>query len=395
MAFHQPATNELRGDQLGRAGEEGLGEGWEIVGNRLVDYRRGLATELGSYGKVSLAMKPPYLKSLAAKNLAITRIIGTLLTLFASQVNAYAQLKPQGENGFNAYITKASVTLSTPSGNGSGTVVGTYDGRLIIVTAKHVIEGVSQGEEVEVYDKEGRLVGSAKGLHFSKSPNADVAIMYATRVGKSCIIPATLGEHSLNALSKLNNGSNITVAGYASTDKTLTRKPSFRISNGTVTSILSEQEAINGYQFSYNASTARGMSGGGVFVNGSVLIGTHGSGERDELRSFAKTGFNYAVPSDKAYELLRSTLGKNFSKAKLADITISIDSNVSKTLSAVCTDPFGKWYCTVVGNNQTGANDQVCFLGKGEIKQRKRIIVDEGRCGFNSHILCGLVPGYQ
>jgi hypothetical protein len=31
LAFHQQATNQVGGDQLGRAGEEGLGEGWEGV----------------------------------------------------------------------------------------------------------------------------------------------------------------------------------------------------------------------------------------------------------------------------------------------------------------------------------------------------------------------------
>jgi len=339
-------------------------------------------------------MKLAFPKSLAAKSLSLARITGALLPLFTSQINAYAQLKTQGEDGSIAYITKSSVILETPSGNGSGTVVGAYDGMLIIVTAKHVIEGVTQGEEVDVYNKEGEKVGAAKGSHLSKSPNADVAIVFAKRTGKSCIIPATLGERSLKALSELNQGDNITVAGYASTDDSLTRKPTFRISRGTVTSVLSELEAINGYQFSYNTATARGMSGGGVFVNGSVLIGTHGSGERDELRSFAKTGFNYAVPSDKAYELLRSTLGKNFSKAQLADIVIN-RGNVLNTLSAICTDPFGKWYCTIIGNNQTGANDQACYLGKGEIKHRKEFIINKGKCGFNSHPLCGIVPGYQ
>ena len=33
LAFHQQAANQLRGDQLGRAGKEALGKGWEILGN--------------------------------------------------------------------------------------------------------------------------------------------------------------------------------------------------------------------------------------------------------------------------------------------------------------------------------------------------------------------------
>ena len=38
LAFHQQATDEVGGDQLGRAGEEGLGERWEGV----YGYRSGL-----------------------------------------------------------------------------------------------------------------------------------------------------------------------------------------------------------------------------------------------------------------------------------------------------------------------------------------------------------------
>jgi predicted ribosomally synthesized peptide with nif11-like leader len=34
LAFHQQATNQLGGDQLGRAGEEATGEGWEILDGR-------------------------------------------------------------------------------------------------------------------------------------------------------------------------------------------------------------------------------------------------------------------------------------------------------------------------------------------------------------------------
>jgi hypothetical protein len=34
LAFHQQAANQLRGDHLSGAGEEGLGERWEVLGGR-------------------------------------------------------------------------------------------------------------------------------------------------------------------------------------------------------------------------------------------------------------------------------------------------------------------------------------------------------------------------
>jgi hypothetical protein len=47
LAFHQQATNQVGGDQLGRAGEEGLGESWEELGGR------------GGYGSGSLVEITP------------------------------------------------------------------------------------------------------------------------------------------------------------------------------------------------------------------------------------------------------------------------------------------------------------------------------------------------
>ena len=47
LAFHQPATDELGGDQLGRAAEDGLGQGWETLGSELGGYGCGLGSSKG------------------------------------------------------------------------------------------------------------------------------------------------------------------------------------------------------------------------------------------------------------------------------------------------------------------------------------------------------------
>jgi len=44
LALHQQAADELGGDQLGGAGEEGLGEGWEILGDGLGGYGSGFGS---------------------------------------------------------------------------------------------------------------------------------------------------------------------------------------------------------------------------------------------------------------------------------------------------------------------------------------------------------------
>ena len=41
LTFHQPAADQLRGNDLGWAAEEGVGQGWKILGDRLGDYGCG------------------------------------------------------------------------------------------------------------------------------------------------------------------------------------------------------------------------------------------------------------------------------------------------------------------------------------------------------------------
>ena len=44
LAFHQPAANQLRGNDLSRTAEEGVGQGWEILDYWLGGYGSGLKT---------------------------------------------------------------------------------------------------------------------------------------------------------------------------------------------------------------------------------------------------------------------------------------------------------------------------------------------------------------
>ena len=46
LAFHQPAANQLRGNDLRWTAEEGVGQGWEILGDGLGGYGSGLKTRL-------------------------------------------------------------------------------------------------------------------------------------------------------------------------------------------------------------------------------------------------------------------------------------------------------------------------------------------------------------
>ena len=46
LAFHQPAANQLRGNDLRWTAEEGVGQGWEILGDGRGGCGSGLKTRL-------------------------------------------------------------------------------------------------------------------------------------------------------------------------------------------------------------------------------------------------------------------------------------------------------------------------------------------------------------
>jgi hypothetical protein len=48
LAFHQPATNQLRGNDLRWTAEEVVGESWEVLGDGLGGYGSGLKPWLTS-----------------------------------------------------------------------------------------------------------------------------------------------------------------------------------------------------------------------------------------------------------------------------------------------------------------------------------------------------------
>ena len=71
LAFHQPAANQLRGDDLRWTAEEGVGQGWEGLGggvggygsglgNRaFLDWRKGGGAAWASPSGVAVGSQPP------------------------------------------------------------------------------------------------------------------------------------------------------------------------------------------------------------------------------------------------------------------------------------------------------------------------------------------------
>lgn len=277
----------------------------------------------------------------------------------------YAQMQPSsGDTGIPAFIRKTVVLIETPSGHGSGTIVGKIGNELIIVTAKHVVSGVAQGESIRLVNASSKVIASASKERVFEDPNYDLAIIYAKSESKDCFLAADIGARPQAWLRQAREGSGVFVSGYSSTDLNRTSKPSLRMSNGSITNILESSEAKDGYQFSYSAITARGMSGGGVFVwpGYLALVGIHGSGERDSQRQDSKTGFNYGIPMDKLIPFLKKTLGRKSDSFEYSNIQIRRVDHPHMAIDTLCKNPFGQWSCQPIGDEK-GNNYVGCILG--------------------------------
>jgi hypothetical protein len=276
-----------------------------------------------------------------------------------------------GDTGIPAFIRRSVVLVETPSGYGSGTIVGKVENELIIVTAKHVVSDVAKGESIRLINSSSNVIASASKERVFEDPRYDLAIIYAKSESKDCFLAADIGAKPQAWLRQAHEGSGVFVSGYSSTDSNRTSKPSLRMSNGTITNILEPSEAKDGYQFSYSAPTARGMSGGGVFVwpDYLALVGIHGSAERDGQRDDSKTGFNYGIPMDKVIPLLKKTLGRKLDKFEYSDVTIRRVDRPHMAIDTICTNPFGQWACQPIGDER-GNNFIGCILGDPKLGKK-------------------------
>ena len=107
-------------------------------------------------------------------------------TFFAISNPLFAQLKPTGTLGDDLFVSNSIVKLLTPYGTGSGVVVGRIKGKNIIITARHVIEGTANDEEVEVYHSDGNIIGYVDDRDIKKSDEYDLAVLFVKNKEGKC-----------------------------------------------------------------------------------------------------------------------------------------------------------------------------------------------------------------
>lgn len=203
------------------------------------------------------------------------------------------------------------VSIQGPGDQGTGALIGYHDGRYLVSTSKHVVEGMGKGEYLELTtsDKVNHKV-AAKEIR--KSNEFDIAFIEFS--SSSCYNTFFLSEvaaGSRNGSSPLDShrpswqalqyGQEIAISGYASVDPSISDKPIYRKTTGEIAVILPPSDGKQGYSLGYTAPTSRGMSGSPIYrfeqFAGSTpyFHGIHGRAERDAYRQDAKTGMNFGI----------------------------------------------------------------------------------------------------
>lgn len=170
---------------------------------------------------------------------------------------------------------------------GSGVLVKRDGNRYTVLTAWHVVRGQRPGEELDVFAPDGQRHSVVQGS-IKQLGNVDMAILSFT--SQTAYEVARIGD-----VNSVATGDYLLVAGFP-----VSGKGRLKYDNGNL--VANANVGIDhGYQLLYSNDTESGMSGGAVLRLDGTLIGVHGRGELDELKTVqsglaVKTGTNQGVP---------------------------------------------------------------------------------------------------
>jgi len=178
------------------------------------------------------------------------------------------------EKEIEAIAKSTTVRILENDGSGSGVIVGKFDNRYIVITNRHVVDGVEPNHyQVLTEDKKSH---SAKlsDLYFS---DLDLALLEfssndlytVAKIGKS----QGLNPNSLVYASGFPNWLRINSQLIKSTKKDGIK--AFQLTNGTF-GTLTKSSFTQGYQLGYTNNVQNGMSGGAILNTKGELVGING-----------------------------------------------------------------------------------------------------------------------
>lgn len=217
-----------------------------------------------------------------------------------------------------------TIGILTPSGSGSGVVIGRNKDLYTAITARHVIPSFNINDNYEIYSlKTGKF---HKITDVSYPPNKDVDIMLVQFKSKAHFDIAVINAfydyssgwrtHSPSGTAWVT-GDGVRGGGISMPTKSVT-VPIFRF---TEAALLERANGnLNGYELLYQASTVPGMSGGPLLIGREVpcngeedpldgyfsLVAIHGRSEGYD-QGAGRSGISLGVPVD----LIASYLKQN------------------------------------------------------------------------------------
>ncbi len=214
---------------------------------------------------------------------------GIFLSLFLYTPKAFSQ--SISESNLAAEARLINVKIFGPASSGSGVILNKNNSVYEVLTANHVIEGVRDGDDVEIMTPDGKYHLFIPDS-INKVPNVDMATIKFSSL--SVYKTAKLGDSQ-----SIRSGNKVYVAGFplptASVDKSI-----FRFQGGNVIA-NSSSKLKDGYNLLYSNPSLPGMSGGSVINEDGKLIAIHGRSELDAKASsdsgkLISTGVNQAIP---------------------------------------------------------------------------------------------------
>jgi Tfp pilus assembly protein PilF/V8-like Glu-specific endopeptidase len=197
-------------------------------------------------------------------------------------------------------VKAVTVSIETPTSNGSGVIVSRQPGKYFVLTAAHVVR--NQQNTYTIRTSDGQKYQIDKTSIFPQG--VDLAVVSFSS-SKSYPV-ATIGNSD-----DAEEGSTAAVSGYPRSDKQL---PVYSFRSGRVVA-NSSQGLADGYGLVYSSSTLPGMSGGGVFNDKGELIAIHGKGDITAPTSSTssgvrlKTGYDLGIPINTFIKLAKDLSG--------------------------------------------------------------------------------------
>ena len=223
---------------------------------------------------------------------------------------------------WSSIIQDFVVGIGTPSGSGSGVIIGRKGNTYTLLTAKHVIASFNKNDSYEIYSPKTKKYYDVIGVSYP--PNKGLDIMMVQFKSNDQLTIAVINEFYKNPFvlqqSNVSKAWKVAIDGVRGGGISMPTKavtiPIFRF----IEAALLERAVgnRNGYEFLYQASTVPGMSGGPLVGWRAVncgnsnfppqgyfsLLAIHGRSEGYD-QGGGRSGISLGVPIDLISEYLK------------------------------------------------------------------------------------------